>query len=221
MSDHKFWDVFRDPLWLLHNLYKKYKVITIPINGGYSLSNVNGGVSQTTGYLMVNTSVTALSRGMAYFLPHGLNSGTIYQHRVDWTKRLELSFIVSRANSDVQVVARVQLKELATEGALGERGIGIEINNYSMNGEAYGTARDTVAIGALTDLLIARVRIVLTSASVEFWVNGVLQGTLTGTAIPNIAGTVNANMVISIINGAAGGVNAQEVISNIQIIQAW
>lgn len=222
-SDMKGWDVYKDPLWLLHNLYKKYKVIGVPTNSGWGTSNVNGTASFAPFYVSVSTSVTASSRALTHtYAMFGLNSGTIDRLYVDWTKRLELSFTIARSNSDVEVVARVQLKEAITEGILAERGIGIQISNYTTVGEAYGTARGTTGtLKTLTDARSVHVKIVLTSASVEFWVDGVLVGSLTGTAVPAVAGAAVAYLVVSIINGVTGGVDANMRIGNIQLVQAW
>jgi hypothetical protein len=222
MSDLKYLDVFRDPRWLLDNLFRKYKVIRLPTNGGWGVSNAgSGGVTQYAMYLGVYTGVAANSRGLAYATPFGLNSGGVYFQNVDWTKWLEIEFIVMRADSDSECVARVQLKESPSEGPLAQRGIGVEIRNYTMYGEAYGTARGTVAIGTLTDRELAHVRIVKTSSEVQFWVNRVLAGRLTGSAVPNVVGTTAGYPVISIVNGATGGVNVSLQVGNIIIVQEW
>lgn len=225
MSDLKFWDVFRDPLWLLHNLMNKYKHIVVPSNAGWDTNNVNGTVTQQPLRIYVATSITASSRGMAYCGTTGLNSGNANSAIVDWTKRLELSFILNRSFSDVEVVARVQLKDSAaavTEGVLANLGIGLQISNLTVVGEAYGTARQTTGtLKTLTSGYGIRVKIVLTSTAVEFWVNGVLVESLTGTAVPPVAGVDNNYLVLSIINGVTGGVNARVYLTNIEVVQAW
>jgi hypothetical protein len=206
----------------LDDLLSKYKVIGVPTNAGWTASNAgSGAVAYEPFRLYPMTGTTASSRGLAYCYVHHLNSGDIHRNYVDWTKRLELSFGVARVNSDAEAVARFQLKEANAEGALAQRGIGVTINNLAMVGEAYGTARGTVSIGSLTLDQAARIRIVKTQNSVEFWVNGVLVGTLTGSAVPNVAGVAYAYLVASIINGTTGGVNAWLMVSNIRIIQEW
>lgn len=222
MSDLKNVDVFRDPLWLLHNFQKKYKHIYVPTDSDWYVSHVGGGFTGQPMRAYVNTSIVANSRGMAYVAANGLNSGNINYAMIDWTKRLELSFNISRLSSDTEVVARVQLKEIGTEGILAERGIGIDITNYVMNGEAFGTVRGTTAtLATLTDTFPVQVKIVVTSSEVQFYINEVLTATLAGTALPNVQGTVSAFLVVSIINGATGGVNAILIISDIQIVQGW
>lgn len=222
MSDHKFWDVFRDPLWLLHNLYDKYKVIRIPTGPGWISDHLlTGGYDTRPAYINVYTGITANSRGMGYarYLP--LNSGNYNLWEIDFTKRLELHFILLRGGSDTEAVGRVQLKSVITEGALAAKGLGLRVDNFSLVGEAYGTALGTAPLGALTNYQSKRIKVVLVpGVRVEFWVEGILQATLTGTAVPTGQSTDDA-MVISIINGATGGVNAFLYVFNIQIVQAW
>lgn len=195
------------------------KTIYVPTNAGWGISNLEtGGVGQFPACLAVFTGVTANSRGLALADAFGLNSGSINKFYVDWTKRIELSFTISRINSDSEVVGRVQLKESGVEGMLIQRGLGIEINNYDLVGEAYGLVRGTVNLGTLQDDRIAHIKIVLTEGTVEFWVNSVLKGTLTGTAVPSVEGASWSYIISSIINGATGGINAYMYIGDIQIV---
>jgi hypothetical protein len=218
-SDMKYWDVFRDPKWILDNLFRRYKVVIVP-TAGWGTSNVgSGGVVVNPFRLNVYTGTTASSRGMAVAPVSGLNSGDIRHDYVDWTKRLELHFAVVRVNSDPECIARVQLKESSVEGALAQRGIGLEIQNYTMYGEGYGTSRGTVSLLTLTDNRLAKVRIVKAGSRLEFYVNDVLRGVLTGDSVPNVKGDAISNMVVSIINGATGGVNANLIIMDMKVIQ--
>jgi len=222
IGDLKYWDTFRDPLWVLHNLLRKRKVLRVLTNAAWATSNAgSGGHTFAPTFIAAYTGATANSRGMVYSRVFGLNSGDISPYRVDWTKDLELRFNVVRLNSDSEAVARVQIKEATSEGALAQRGIGIEINNFDMLGEGYGTVRGTVSIGTLTNNSLTRIRIVKRDDHIEFWVNDVMQGVLTGTAVPNVTGTVDAYIVISVINGPTGGVNAILFVHDIWIIQKW
>lgn len=222
MSDLKFWDVFRDPLWLLHNFHRKYKHIRVPTNAGWSTSNVNGGVTQQPMRMYENTSITASSRGMGFCQAQGLNSGGITHTFIDWTKRLELSFILSRTGSDAEAVGRIQLKEINTEGVFAAKGIGLQISNYTVVGEAYGTARSTTGtLNTLTINRIIRVKIVKRDTSVDFYVNEVLVESLTGTAVPATAGAADGYLVFSLVNGVTGGIDVYQLIANIEVVQAW
>lgn len=211
-----------DSLWLFHNLYEKYKLLRVPTNASWAVNNLNGTVGQEPMRLFANTSVTASSRGLAYTNTVGLNSGDISYYYIDWTKRLELSFILIRQDSDTEEVGRFQLKETLAEGVLAAKGIGIQVSNFTVVGEAFGTARQTTGtLKTLTDRLLIRVKIVLTSASVEFWVDGVKVETLTGTAVPSTASVTYDYLVLSNINGVTGGVNTAILVSDIQVLQAW
>jgi hypothetical protein len=212
-------DYWANPIssWL-----SRYKFIRVLTNAGWSTSNAgSGAISQTPFYIATYTGTTPNSRGLAYAYVFGLNSGDITKHSVDWTKYLELHFLVARLRSDPQVIARVQLKEANTEGALAQRGIGIEIDNYTLIGEGYGTTRGTVDLGTtLSDDIAYRIKLVLRYGTLEFWVNNVLKGTLSESYVPYVKGTASY-LVASIINGSTGGVYAYLYLSNPYIIQEW
>jgi hypothetical protein len=198
------------------------KNIVYPTAAGWSTSNVNGAVTPQVSRIYMSTSVTASSRAMAYISLFDLNSGDIASYLTDWSKRIELSFTITRATADTEVIARVQLKQANTEGILADKGIGVQISNYVMIGESYGAARGTTGtLKTLTTIQNAHVKIVVTSAEVEFWVNGVLIESLTGNAIPTGLGGADGYLVISIVNGGTGGADAQLWVSNIQITQDW
>ena len=218
-SDLKMRDTFSDPVWLLDNLYDKHKVFT-PEYEAFGTSHVGGGVAVEANSIALHTSVAINSTGLLRSPCFGLNSGDITRYNCDYSKRLEILFSVLRYAFDAEVVARVQLKTVNTEGDLAAIGLGLRIDNYTVLGEAFGTARQTVALGTLTGDRLWRVRIVLIPGNrVEFWVNGVLAGTLTGTAVP--IGNGAAFLVLSIINGATGGVDAFLYVSHITIVQEW
>jgi hypothetical protein len=220
-SDMKYWDIFRDPKWLLDNFFRRYKVIIVSPSGAWLTSNVgSGSFIMKTHFVYVRTGTTANSRGMGYEYFIGWNSGDIDRSYIDWTKRLEIHLSIWRTGSDPQVVARLQVKESSAEGALAQRGIGIEVQNYTMYGEGYGTSRGTVPIGTLTDGRIAKVRIVKYGSQLEFWVNDVLQGVLTGDNVPNVKGGA-CYMVVSIVNGSTGGVDAFFGATTPMVIQEW
>jgi hypothetical protein len=199
---------------------EKYKVIWVPTNAGWNVSAAGSGyVTSSPFYLAIATGTTANSKGLVYIYTFGLNSGTIPRRRVDWTKRLELLFVLAKVGNDPESVARIQLKEANTEGILAQKGIGININNYTMTGEAYGTDRGTVSLGNIANDRAVRIKMVKANTEIQFWVDGVLKGTLTGTAVPNVEGTTDACLVMSIINGATGGVDTFIAVGNIIIAQ--
>jgi hypothetical protein len=219
-SDQKFADLFADPKWLLDNLFKRYRVYIIPTNAGWATSNVgSGSAGFASTYLAVLTGTTANSRGMALQGVFGLNPGNYGRHMVDWDKYLELRFGIARLRSDPEVVARFQIKESGVEGPLAEKGLGVEVRNFEVYGESYGTARGTVRLGTLADNRPAYARIVKRRDRVEFYLNEALAGVLTGAYVPTGAPSTNCSFVHSIVNGPTGGVNAIWYVWGITVIQ--
>jgi len=221
-SDMRGWDVFADPLWLLSNLLDRHKVFVAPTAAGWSSSNAgSGAIYFQTFKASLHTGTTADSRALMYRDIFGVNSGDRGSHVCDYSKRLELMFIMARVNSDPEAVARIQMKQVNTEGDLDDVGLGLRIDNYDVLGEAYGTARSTVSLGTLSHDRLWRVRIVhVPDTRVEFWVNGNLAGTLTGTAVP-VGVTAPTYIVVSIVNGPTGGVDAMFNVGDIKLIQEW
>jgi hypothetical protein len=221
-SNLKYVDVFRNPKWLLDNLLSKYKLIRVPTNNWNFTATGSGHVWVQPGYIRVGTGTVANSSELGYTDVLGLNSGDIILFATDWTKYLELHFFISRFNSDPEVVARFQLKESNALGPLSQRGIGIEINNYRLVGEGYGTARGTVDLDTtLADSRVYWVKLILRRGILEFWVNNVFKGALSEVYAPNVKGTAFTYLVVSINNGATGGVDARFYVGNINIIQEW
>jgi hypothetical protein len=198
------------------------KEFIIPTNGGWTLTLVNSGaVIQDVMGIIPHTGATANSKGLACTITLWLNSGDRNVEACDYSKSLEWTFLIHRINSDAQVKGRIQLKQTASEGVLADTGIGIEITNYTLTGEAYGSARGTVALGTLTDGRLKRVKIVLVpGVRVDFYIDDVLTGSLTGTAVPS---GVNAStrIVVSMINGASGGTDCYLDVGKMKIKQEW
>jgi len=208
------------PKPLLDNLLKRYRIINVPTDAGWFTSLTGSGAQgQRPCYLFVATGTTASSSAVVYALTFGSNTSTLCKHFVDWTKRLEIHFTIARLYSDPECVARFQLKESNALGALAQRGVGIEIANYALRGEGYGTSRGVVDLMTLTNDRTYEIRIVKDGSILEFWVNDVLLGKLSGEYVPNVPSTVEAYFVVSINNGPTGGVNGQLFVGNIRIIQ--
>ena len=202
--------------------FDKYKLIK-PDFGDWGASDAGSGIGWNTPFLeVVGTGTTPNSRGLRIVSIAGLNSGNMAAFYVDFTKKIEINFHIHRGNSDSESITRVQLKHTNTEGQLDNVGLGIQINNFTIIGEAYGTARGTTnTLIILENGKFARVKIVhYPNSRVEFWVNGTLKGTLTGNAVP-VNVDADSYFVLSIINGAAGGVDAYAYLGNLWIIQEW
>jgi len=209
-----------NPKPLLDNLLKRYRIINVPTNGGWFTSVAgSGGYTFYPNMLDVHTGTTASSSALVRANAFGLNSSVSYIYRVDWTKRLEIHFTMARLDSDPECIARFQLKESTALGALAEKGVGIEIANYALRGEGYGTSRGVVNLMTLTNNRAYGVKIVKYGSVLEFWVNNVLLGQLSEANVPNVLGTADTFLVASISNGTTGGVNAYLLVGNIRIIQ--
>jgi len=211
-----------DPKALFDDFLSKYKVLFIPLNGGWFTDNAGSGiVSQLPMMLYVNTGTTANSRALAYCNARVLNSGDLVTDRIDFSKQLEIIVHLTRSGNDPECVGRFQLKTVTSEGALSDKGLGLEFQNFDVYGESYGTARGTVSLGTIPYGMVRVFKIVLVPSSrVEFWVNGSLAGTLTGDHVPT-GTTTAAYFVVSIINGPTGGVSATIQPFHIMVIQEW
>jgi hypothetical protein len=221
-SDMKYWDVFRDPLWLVENLLRRYRVVYVPLNANWHGVNITGSgyVYWDAAYHDVRTGTTANSSCGQTCDAYGLNGGDVGILSVDFSKKLIWMFGISRRYSDPEVVAWLQLKTSTAVGDLAGTGIGVRVDNYAVTGEAYGSARGTLSLGTLTDNRVMWVKIVhIPGNRVEFWVNNVLIGSLTGTAVPT--GAPTCYILHQIKNGSTGGVNASFGVGNMWFIQEW
>ncbi len=191
---------------------------------GWAASNLlSGGSSPAISRNYVNTGVVASSRGMLYIPEFLAMSGTDYAY-MSWDKKLYLIFGYSRQNSDAQVVARVQLKDVNTEGALAAKGIGIRADNYALVGESYGVALGAVDLATALTSRRPYLIIILHDPSVpkiEWYVNGVLKGTQsTANNIPSGNAGDIGRLVHSIINGVTGTVDAYSLLFQPRFWQA-
>ncbi len=200
-------------------------ILHIPTNAGWPESNVATGTNIfLPSHVQSKTGVNVNSRALAHtdemkgFVTAA--AGDIFY--LNWNKKLYFIFQISRYQSDAEVVARVQIKNVATEGALAALGLGIRLDNYDLVGESYGAALGTVALLTITDRKVYQVVIKhFPAEKIEWWVEGVLIGTQsTVNNIPSGAGAGRANLVHSIINGATGGVDAYSWLMQPKIWQA-
>ena len=196
-----------------------YRHVFVPTNGGWTTDLVNGSMEQAPMEMKGRTTVAASSRALANCKAMSLRIGLNATSNVDWDRRMSIAFDIARVNSDVQILSRFQLKEAATEGVLAAKGIGIEIQNFTLIGEAYDVAREAVGLDVvMTDSQTYRVQIEhIPGKGVEFYVDKILRGISTREPSGD-AGAVS-RFVSSIINGLAGGVDGIFKVSNIMIIQ--
>lgn len=218
-------EMARMPDELLARLLMDANVLHIPTNAAWVPSHAGGGGSALApSQNYVRTSTTASSRGLLFAGAVGFAQEAAGRDRVNWGKKLYLVFGYCRRSSDSEAVARFQLKEAATEGALAAKGIGIRADNLALVGESYGSELGGVDLGVtLTDNYEKLVVIIHDPGTpkIEWYINGVLKGTQsTAARIPSgTAGAANS-LVHSIINGLTGGVDVYSDLFHPKIWQA-
>lgn len=199
-------------------LLKDANFIQIPTNAGWQEAKVGSGwTAQAPTLLQVTTGITANSLGLLDITLATFPAGT-NPYLIIWDRKFYLIYNIARGGSDVQAVARLQIKEVFTEGPLGTKGIGLKIVNFALWGESYGTVLGEIDLGiALSANAGRRVMIVHDPSvpKIEWYVDGVLRGTQsTPTKIPSgSAGGGSSSLIYSIKNGATGGVNATSKLS--------
>ena len=126
----------------------------------------------------------------------------------NWSKKSSFFFSISKTATDTQAVSRVQFKETnsTTIAVLAERGVGLQLDNLALTGEAYGTSRGTVDLSTtMTAGQVSRIEIRLTSTGVEFFVNNVSKGSITTAGqFPTVIATAECDGFLTHANGAAG-----------------
>lgn len=185
-------------LGILRELLLNGYFLSIPTVAAWTEVVAGSGVSSlTVAYLECGTGTTTSSTSRRYTAL--LNSTT-----VDLNKRVLWGFSIRRFTSDAAIIARVQLKAATTEGALGARGLGVRAADLTLTGESYETADAfTATIQAMVSGTTYHILVDHEPAipRTRFYVGGVLQATVTAAAnVP--VGTVDAGMIVSILNGA-------------------
>ena len=218
-TDLHMWFQYNGSFWVSLTT-RGERHLTIPVNAEWIEDNVNGGVTYAPTRLVGSTTATASSRASAYALIQFLCGSDRCAYIIDWDKHLTFAFSILRYTSDAEVVARVQLKEIAGEGNLTGKGIGILVKNYAIFGEAYDTAREEVDLSiTMTDYYPYMIKIEHDPGTgVRFYVNNVLVGTSTREPSGSTE-DFGYQLMMSIINGETGGVDAMWVISPIEIWQ--
>lgn len=209
-------------------LLREANVLHIPTNAGWTaIVTGSGATLQLPSRLTINTGATASSTALLRQQLAGFGLGAAGL-RLDWRNKLVLVFQVRRATTDAEVVARVQLKETTAIGQMAERGFGLEVANFAMTGESYGTARGAVDLGtSLTDNVLTQIVIVHEPAipRIEWYTaesgQGVLRGTQSTAAnMPSVLGTVDMTLIVSIARGATGVADSEWDMAQPKIWQA-
>ena len=200
-------------------------VLLIPILSGWTEAVTGSGVTtQDVMRQTVTTGTTASSTARRYVEARGFGVDASADWKFDFDKKTYLIFNYWRYQTDAQVIARFQLKEVTTEGALAAKGFGLRADNFALTGESYGTALGTVDLGVTITTDTYRRILIIHDPSVpkiEFYVDGVLKGTQSTAAnMPSGVAGVQSYLMHSIINGLAGGTNVQSAIMQPRIWQA-
>lgn len=206
-------------------LLKGGNLLHIPTNVGWSQTLVgSGSVLQIPALQGVGTGVAPNSSALLFMSMMCFAQGIGNYSRMNWNKKISLVFVYLREVSDAQVVARLQLKEAVTIGALAAKGMGVKVLNFALWGESYGTALGEIDLGiTLNDTYEKQVVIFHDPGvpKIEWYVDGVLKGTQSTAAyIPSGGGGASCRLVHSIANGAGGGSDAWSEMAHPKIWQA-
>jgi hypothetical protein len=201
-------------------LEDSWRTIQINSSGWTSTQTGTASVDYRLHGFELSTGGTGSSVSKLTGLISGLNRGFTPPFGVEYGRRIQMSFIISRLNTVANAVGYIQLKTTTNVGDLAAVGIGVKIENYTLTGESYGTARQTLALGTLTDNTAVEITIIVESTAgiVQFYVNGEYVDELTGTALPTNSTNTNY-LVVSLTNGATAAAALLDV-SNISFIMS-
>jgi hypothetical protein len=192
-------------------LYSQYHVANLI----WSAANMTGIPVAGSGWFAwranrveLHTGVNPNSSAVAHSSLEGFNRGNQIGGVVDFSHKIIICGHFETEGNDVQKVGRIQFLGYvwAAQAPLTDKGVGIEIDNYAVYGEAYGTARQIVYLLTATDGYPAYFQIVITpNVSVSYYINGALAGIITGAGVPTGL-SIDNEFVTGVNNGAAGGV---------------
>ena len=129
-------------------------------------------------FAQLRTGATAGSVARLYSTDviSGLSQNQIFN--INFDLPLRIAFSLTRITAGGSALGRVQVKTTQADGALVAKGLGLQINNYDIFGETYGTSVDSLNVATLVDGQTYQVEIIHYPANrVEWWVNGVLKAT--------------------------------------------
>tara|TARA_Y100000310_G_C20701833_1_gene830682 strand:+ start:5829 stop:6497 length:669 start_codon:yes stop_codon:yes gene_type:complete len=164
-----------------------------------------GAITIKVGHCELKTGTTNPSDALSNTRIMGLGSGDVDGREVNWDKDLRLFFILMSRADTANTTAAIQLKATGAAGNLADLGVGVQLANLALTSESYGSARDSNAIATLTTLRDYLIEIrVNAGTNVEFYLDGVLQVTHTGTALPTgNSGSTDDEFVWSVDNNSS------------------
>jgi hypothetical protein len=179
---------------------------TVNLLTGSGLTPSTSGTATTqavSNYAQLRTGATSGSVARLYSTEpiSGLSQSQIFN--INFGLPLRITFSLTRITAGASALGRVQIKQTQADGALAASGLGLQINNYDIFGETYGTSIDTLNAGTLVDGQTYKIEIIHYPANrVEWWVNGVLRAAET-TAAKIPTGQAPCYLQASFNNGAA------------------
>lgn len=185
-------------------LVQKGRAVRVLSNTGFTQS-VSGTATtqQLPPYAQLRTGATAGSVARLFTTDQicGLAQNQLFN--VDFGRVFRIKFILTRIGAGASAIGRFQFKTVQTDGALAAKGLGLQLTNYTLFGESYGSADATVNLGVtMNDAEAYQIEIVnYPGLRVEWWVNGVLKGIQT--TLANIPSTVVACYLHASLNNVA------------------
>lgn len=198
---------FATPQFIMELLTRQARYMHVPINDLWTDNSGGTGSSALyPQYAELACAAAGGDHGLVYCRAPFLNSyvDTTVWDRVDFDNRIMIAFDVSRdAGTHADLRARVQLKQANGEGVLANDGLGIQIQNFAIYGEAFAGAQGTVDLGVtMVATYTYRIKIILVpNVGVYFYVNEVYRGVITA-QIPTGPAAGTCYWVLSMDNGA-------------------
>ncbi|KKN37952.1 hypothetical protein LCGC14_0758390 [marine sediment metagenome] len=197
---------------LLAYMLRTGRLFMPSLNAQWNTSVANGGTFTLKSlYVAANTGATGSASSLGFIYMAGTSKAGSNFEYIDWDKKAVITFPIAArqiSGTHTDFVGRVQLKEAGSEGALGAKGIGVEIDVLDLYAESYGVSLAKTDIGIdLVDYQMVRVTIVHTpGVSIKWYVDDVLKVTETDTdKIPSGMSGTSGLFAVSGVNGASAG----------------
>lgn len=212
------------PAIFLADIIKAANFIMIPTAAGWTeVTTGAGNTRQEPMRNMVEITDALVGSELAYVASMGFNIGGNYG-RINWDKHLYLIFNYAIYKSEANLTRRVQVHAEPSAPPiieeLTEQGIGFQVVNLVMTGEAYDTARGTVALGNMVieaGSHYKQIQVVIhldpDTPAVNFYIDSSLVGSITNTDhIPSGTAVKSCYLKHSIDRPAGGASDVASVL---------
>ena len=210
----------------LPELIKQSNFIMIPTAAGWTETVTGAGATYQQpmrNYVVIGD--TNAGSALLYAAAFGFNIGGHYGY-MNWGKHLFLIFNYTIYDTEASLTRRIQLKETSALGQLAQKGVGFQVVNLAMTGEAYGTERGTVSLGNIeevADPIYKQIQVVIEldpGVAVNFYINRSLVDSIITTAqIPSGVGAAGLYLVHSIDRSGGGATNVSSFLMQGKIWQ--